>query len=346
MTVPASLPPETSATEAQAKAFRERANRIQTEIARVIVGQTQIVENVLIAVLAGGHVLLEGVPGLGKTLLVRTLAQVMDLQFARVQFTPDLMPADITGTTLYMDDEAGHRAFRFMPGPVFTNILLADEINRATPKTQSALLEAMAEKNVTVSGTQRSLPAPFFVLATQNPIEMEGTYPLPEAQMDRFLFKVNVPSPTLAELAAIVDRTTGTETIVPQKVVTETEVTGMQAWVRGILVAPHVRDFAAGLIVASHPSTDNTAPDSVKKYVRVGASPRGAQSLILAAKVRAALAGRFNVAVDDLVSVAPSALGHRILLNFEGEAEGIQTANVVQNIVSHVSDWQRASLPK
>ena len=337
MTVTATIPD----AEAEAKTFRDRATRIQTEIARVIVGQTDIVTAVLVAVLAGGHVLLEGVPGLGKTLLVRTLAQVMDLTFSRVQFTPDLMPADITGTTLYMDDDAGHRAFRFMPGPVFTNILLADEINRATPKTQSALLEAMAEKSVTVSGTPRPLPAPFFVLATQNPIEMEGTYPLPEAQMDRFLFKVNVPSPTLAELSAIVERTTGTTTDTAAKVVTETEVIEMQAWVRGILVAPHVRDFAAGLVVASHPSKDAAAPDAVKKYVRVGASPRGAQSLILAAKVRAALAGRFNVAIDDVVAVAVNALSHRILLNFEGDAEGVQPAAVVQAIVAHVSDWQK-----
>ena len=343
MTIPAN-PPLT--VEAQAQVFRDRATRIQAEIARVIVGQTDIVQSVLVAVLAGGHVLLEGVPGLGKTLLVRTLASVMDLQFARVQFTPDLMPADITGTTLYMDDEQGHRAFRFLPGPVFANILLADEINRATPKTQSALLEAMAEKHVTVGGTQRPLPHPFFVLATQNPIEMEGTYPLPEAQMDRFLFKVNVPSPSLAELSAIVDRTTGTTVDVAGKVVSEAEVIEMQAWVRGIIVAPHVRDFAAGLVVASHPSTDATSPDMVKKYVRVGASPRGAQSLILAAKVRAALAGRFNVAVDDVVAVAKNALSHRVLLNFEGDAEGINPANVVQSIVAHVSDWQRANLPK
>ena len=256
------------------------------------------------------------------------------------------MPADITGTTLYMDDEAGHRAFRFMPGPVFTNILLADEINRATPKTQSALLEAMAEKSVTVSGAQRTLPAPFFVLATQNPIEMEGTYPLPEAQMDRFLFKVNVPSPSLAELSAIVERTTGSDTTVANKVVTENEVLEMQTWVRGILVAPHVRDFAAGLVVASHPSKDNAAPEMVKKYVRVGASPRGAQSLVLAAKVRAALSGRYNVAMDDITAVAANALGHRILLNFEGDAEGINPGDVVQSIVAHVSDWQRAAMPK
>lgn len=348
MTVPAAVPPPTSAAsvEQQAALFRERATRIQGEIARVIVGQTDIVLNVLIAVLAGGHVLLEGVPGLGKTLLVRTLAQVMDLQFARIQFTPDLMPADITGTTLYMDDDTGHRAFRFMPGPVFANILLADEINRATPKTQSALLEAMAEHNVTVGGTQRPLPTPFFVLATQNPIEMEGTYPLPEAQMDRFLFKVTVPSPTLAELSAIVDRTTGAQVSAASKIITEAEVIEMQAYVRGIVVAPHVRDFAAGLVVASHPSKDNAAPDMVKKYVRVGASPRGAQALILAGKVRAALSGRFNVAVDDVVAVAPNALAHRILLNFEGEAEGVSPANVVQSIVAHASDWQRAALPK
>ncbi len=343
MTIPATAP---ETIEAQAKTFRDRAARIQSEIARVIVGQTEIVTGVLVAVLAGGHVLLEGVPGLGKTLLVRTLAQVMDLQFARVQFTPDLMPADITGTTLYMDDEAGHRAFRFVPGPVFANILLADEINRATPKTQAALLEAMAEHSVTVSGTARQLPAPFFVLATQNPIEMEGTYPLPEAQMDRFLFKINVPSPSLAELSAIVDRTTGTGVSGADKVISEAEVIEMQSWVRGILIAPHVRDFASGLVVASHPSKDSTAPDMVKKYVRVGASPRGAQSLVLAAKVRAALSGRYNVAIDDIIAVAANALGHRILLNFEGEAEGVNPTDVVQSIVSHVSDWQRAGLPK
>lgn len=332
--------------EQQGAQFREKAQRIQEEIGRVIVGQAEIVQSVLTAVLAGGHVLLEGVPGLGKTLLVRTLAQAMDLQFSRIQFTPDLMPADITGTTILTEDELGKRIFRFQPGPVFANIVLADEINRATPKTQSAMLEAMAEHSVTVGGTVRHLREPFFVLATQNPIEMEGTYPLPEAQMDRFLFKVIVGSPSLAELSAIVDRTTGTEKQNAGKVVSEAEVLEMQAWVRGIMVAPHVRDYASGLIVASHPSRDNTAPDQVKKYVRVGASPRGAQALVLAAKVRAALAGRYNVAVDDINAVAVPALRHRLLLNFEGEAEGINSADVVQRIIAHVSDWQRNSLPK
>jgi len=332
--------------EQRAAAFRERAGRIQTEIGRVIVGQTEIVQNVLVAILAGGHVLLEGVPGLGKTLLVRTLAQAMDLRFSRIQFTPDLMPADITGTTLLTEDENGHRVFRFQSGPVFANIVLADEINRATPKTQSAMLEAMAEHSVTVGGTVHSLAEPFFVLATQNPIEMEGTYPLPEAQMDRFLFKVLVSSPTLAELSAIVDRTTGSEKQTVNRVVTEAEVLEMQEWVRSILIAPHVRDYAAGLIVASHPGKTNTVPDLVNKYVRVGASPRGAQALVLAAKVRAALAGRFNVAVDDINAIAIPALRHRLLLNFEGEAEGINSADVVKSIITHVSDWQRSALPK
>jgi MoxR-like ATPases len=341
------MPPAAAVTaadvQAQAQAFQQWFARVRGEMGKVIVGQHETVENVLICLFSGGHVLLEGVPGLGKTMLVRTLAQVMDLQFSRIQFTPDLMPADISGTTILIEDEQhGRRSFEFQRGPVFANIVLADEINRATPKTQSAMLEAMAEHSVTVAGKVHRLEEPFFVLATQNPIEMEGTYPLPEAQMDRFQFKLFVPSPTLAEISAIVDRTTGAATPTVSKVMGAQEVLAMQAFARALPVAPHVRDHAAALVLASHPDAAN-APDIVKQFVRFGASPRGAQALVRAAKVRAAVAGRANVAIDDINAVAVPALRHRVLLNFEGQAEGIQTADVVQRIIAHVSDWQRAA---
>ena len=326
--------------EAQAQAFQQWFARVRQEMGRVIVGQQEIVDGVLTCLFSGGHVLLEGVPGLGKTLLVRTLAQVMDLSFSRVQFTPDLMPADISGTTILVEDDHGRRAFQFQPGPIFAHIVLADEINRATPKTQSAMLEAMQEHSVTVGGTMHRLEEPFFVLATQNPIEMEGTYPLPEAQLDRFQFKLQVGSPTLADLAAIVDRTTGASVAEVSKVMGASEVLAMRAFARALPIAPHVRDHAAALVLATHPEAQN-APDIAKQFVRFGASPRGAQALVRAAKVRAALSGRANVAIDDINAVAVPSLRHRILLNFEGQAEGIQTSDVVQRIIAHVSDWQR-----
>ncbi|MBV9848082.1 MAG: MoxR family ATPase [Armatimonadetes bacterium] len=315
--------------------FREDFNRVRAEVGKVIVGHADIVDGVLICLLSGGHALLEGVPGLGKTLLVRTLAQVLDLTFARVQFTPDLMPADITGTNILMEDATGRKVFQFQPGPVFAHIVLADEINRATPKTQSAMLEAMQEHGVTVAGKSYRLDEPFFVLATQNPIEMEGTYPLPEAQMDRFLFKLIVPSPTLGELAAIVDRTTGAEMPQVEKVLDGPTILTMRQVAREVPIASHVREFAVRVILATHPRSEN-APDITNQFVRFGSSPRGAQALVLAAKIRALLDGRYNVAYDDIAAVAPAALRHRIILNFEGEAEGIGTDTVVRDILNRL----------
>jgi MoxR-like ATPase len=311
--------------------FRETFERARGEIGKVIVGNAEIVDGVLTCLLAGGHVLLEGVPGLGKTLLVRTLSQTLALSFSRIQFTPDLMPADITGTNILIEED-GRRYFRFQRGPVFAQIVLADEINRATPKTQSAMLEAMQEKSVTVAGTMHRLEEPFFVLATQNPIEMEGTYPLPEAQLDRFLFKLLVPSPTLGELSAIIERTTGATVTEPSQVLTDREILEMRQLARAVPIAPHVQEYAASLVVASHPDSE-LAPDAVRQYVRVGSSPRGAQAIVLTAKIRALLAGRYNVAIEDIKSVVAPALRHRILRNFEGEAEGIRSEDMVQRIV-------------
>jgi MoxR-like ATPase len=316
--------------------FKTDFARVRAEVSKVIVGHQDIVDGVLICLVSGGHALLEGVPGLGKTLLVRTLSQVLDLTFARVQFTPDLMPADITGTNLLMEDENGRKIFQFQPGPVFANIVLADEINRATPKTQSAMLEAMQEHSVTVAGRMYTLQEPFFVLATQNPIEMEGTYPLPEAQLDRFLFKLIVPSPTLGELSAIVDRTTGASTPQVGKVLNGEQILAMRQVAREVPIASHVRDYAVRIILATHPHSE-TAPPITNQFVRFGSSPRGAQSLVLAAKIRALLDGRYNVAYEDISSVAPAALRHRIILNFEGEAEGIGTDAVVRDILTLLS---------
>jgi MoxR-like ATPase len=282
-------------------------------------------------------VLLEGVPGLGKTMLVRTLAHVLDLQFARIQFTPDLMPADIVGTDILEEAEDGRREFRFQPGPVFTNLLLADEINRATPKTQSALLEAMQERTVTVANRSYPLEPPFLVLATQNPIEMEGTYPLPEAQLDRFLFKVNVEFPASGELVEILNRTTGEAEPEVGIVADGAAVLAMGMLARQVPVASNVADYAARLTVATHPESD-TAPAMVRQYVRYGSSPRGAQALILGGKVTALLAGRYNVAYEDLRAIAPAALCHRVLLNFEGQAEGVSTDDVVGEVVAAVAE--------
>ncbi len=301
--------------------FRQRYDAIQDELSRVIVGQRDLLELVIVALLAGGHVLLEGVPGLGKTLLVRTLAQAMDLRFSRIQFTPDLMPADILGTNLIVQDESGRRRFEFQRGPVFGQIVLADEINRATPKTQSALLEEMQEHAVTTAGETRRLDEPFFVLATQNPIEMEGTYPLPEAQLDRFLFKLRVPFPELADLQEIIDRTTGPAEPAAARVIDGTSVIQMQNLARQVPVASHVREYAARLVLATHPESPR-AVESARRFVRYGASPRGMQALILAGKVRALSRGRVNVAIEDLQDLALPALRHRLILNFEGEAEG------------------------
>jgi MoxR-like ATPase len=317
--------------------FRESAAKIEAEVGKYIVGQREVVRHTLICLIAGGHVLLEGVPGLGKTMLVRTLAQVLDLNFARIQFTPDLMPADIVGTDILEEAEGGRREFRFQPGPVFTNLLLADEINRATPKTQSALLEAMQERTVTVANRSYPLEPPFLVLATQNPIEMEGTYPLPEAQLDRFLFKVNIGFPASDDLVEILNRTTGEAEPQVGVAADGATVLAMGALARQVPVASNVADYAARLTIATHPESD-TAPEVVRRYVRYGSSPRGAQALILGGKVTALLAGRYNVAYEDLRAVAPAALRHRVLLNFEGQAEGMSAADVVQEVVGSAAE--------
>ncbi|MBX7257425.1 MAG: MoxR family ATPase [Candidatus Hydrogenedentes bacterium] len=332
-----------SSKAAPSKSFEENAaefiqtfRTIQREIGRVIVGQSRLIEDTLTGLLSGGHVLLEGVPGIGKTLLVHSLASAIHCKFSRVQFTPDLMPSDIIGTRVVSEDETGRKHFFFHRGPVFTQVLLADEINRATPKTQSALLEAMQEKHVTVAGESHVLEPPFFVIATQNPLEMEGTYPLPEAQLDRFMFKLNVYAPTLDELIEVARRTTTRETPQASVVTTDKHIVEMMGIVRDVPIAAHVERFAAGLLVATHP-TGHGATDLVKRYVKYGASPRGLQACILGAKVRALLDGRFNVAEDDIREVALPALRHRILLNFEGEAEEIKTDDIVESILASMN---------
>ena len=305
---------------------------LRSEVEKVIVGHREIIDHVLIGMFAGGHVLLEGVPGLGKTLLIKTLAEGLELSFARIQFTPDLMPADIIGTNIIVEDADGRKHFQFQAGPIFAHILLADEINRATPKTQSALLEGMQEGGVTVGGVSRPLPAPFFVLATQNPIEMEGTYPLPEAQLDRFLFKLRVRYPALEELNAIIDRTTHSRTATVHRVMTGAKVMAYRELIREVPVAEHVRDFASAVVMSTHPQWEH-APEVSRRFVRYGASPRGAQALILGAKVRALAEGRYNVSLDDLRALAAPALRHRVILNFEGEAEGVDIDSLITQIV-------------
>ena len=321
--------------EAKANEFREKYKRIKQEIAKAIVGHDEVVEGTLCAMFTGGNCLLEGVPGLGKTHLIRTLSQVLKLDFSRVQFTPDLMPADIVGTTIVVEHEGGGREFQFRRGPIFAQLVLADEINRATPKTQSAMLEAMQEHRVTAGGTTYDLPQPFCVLATQNPIEQEGTYPLPEAQLDRFLFKLVVQYSSRKELAEIVDRTTGKEAPQPQQVMAGDEIIGWRKLVRELVVAPHVKDYAIRLVLATHPRGE-FAVGITNKYVGFGSSPRGVQSLILAAKFRALLDGRWNVSFNDVKGVALPALRHRTLLNFEGEADGVSSDRVVQEILDEV----------
>ena len=315
-----------------AGAFREQAAAIEAQVGRVIVGQQALVRHTLITMLAGGNALLEGVPGLGKTMLVRTLAQAVDCRFSRIQFTPDLMPADIVGTNLIVEDEEGRRRFQFEQGPIFGNLILADEINRATPKTQSAMLEAMQEHSVTVAKVTRPLPAPFFVLATQNPLEMEGTYPLPEAQLDRFFFKVDVPFPSVEELTEIAIRTTGAAQPQAEPVADGAAIREMQTLARGVPIADHVTAYAARLLRATHPN-DTGAPDVVRRYVRYGASPRGMQAMILAGKIMALLDERYNVAYDDLREAALPALRHRLILSFEAQAEGITTDTVIKDIL-------------
>jgi MoxR-like ATPase len=322
-------------TEEQIQSFRDSYTALREEIGKVIVGHDAIVEGTLIAVMAGGHVLLEGVPGLGKTLLVRTLSEVLDLSFNRIQFTPDLMPADILGTNIVMESAAGRREFQFQRGPIFAHLILADEINRATPKTQSAMLEAMQEKSVTAGGEIRKLVEPFFVLATQNPIDQEGTYPLPEAQLDRFFFKLVVGYPSAVELTEVLTRTTEGAKVEIKKVLAREQLLELQKLVRQVPVASHVKDYAVRLVLASHPKSDTAVPVS-NQYLRFGSSPRGGQCLLLAGKVRALTEGRFNVSFDDIEAVATPALRHRLILNFEAEAEGITTDQVITQILKDV----------
>jgi len=322
-------------TENKIQTFRQTWDQLRAEIGRVMVGADSIVEGSLTAIFAGGHVLLEGVPGLGKTLLVRTLSEVLDLSFNRIQFTPDLMPSDILGTNLVVENPDGRREFQFQRGPIFAHIILADEINRATPKTQSAMLEAMQEKQVTAAGEIRRLAEPFFVLATQNPIDQEGTYPLPEAQLDRFFFKLLVGYPTAAELTEVINRTTEGHKPELKKVIDGAALMELQKLVREVPVATHVKDYAVRLVLATHPKTDNAAPIS-NQYLRFGSSPRGAQSLILAGKVRALSQGRFNVSFEDIQAVAPATMRHRLILNFEAEAEGVTTDLIIAQVLTDV----------
>jgi MoxR-like ATPase len=321
----------------RAAQFRDAYKRVRDEIGKVIVGHTEIVDGVMTCLFVGGHALLEGVPGLGKTLLVRTLSQALDLAFNRIQFTPDLMPSDIMGTNIISETPDGSRVFSFQPGPLFAQIVLADEINRATPKTQSALLEAMQEHSVTIGGTIHRLKEPFFVMATQNPIEQEGTYPLPEAQLDRFFFKLLVNYSGREEMATILDRTTRGDWPVAQKVMDGAEILQWQQLVREVLVAPPVQDYAIRLVLATHPQAE-FAVDATNRYIRVGASPRAAQALVLAGKVRALLEARYNVSFEDIRSVYFPALRHRILLNFEAQAENIPPDTVLAQILNDVKE--------
>ncbi len=322
-------------TEQQIQNFGQAYAAVRAEIGKVIVGQEAIVDGTLIALFAGGHVLLEGVPGLGKTLLIRTLSEALDLSFSRIQFTPDLMPADILGTNIVMEAPGGRRQFEFQRGPIFAHLVLADEINRATPKTQSALLEAMQEHQVTAGGELRRLNEPFFVMATQNPIDQEGTYPLPEAQLDRFFFKILVGYPTASELTEVLSRTTTGARAQVDKVLQGEGLIDLMALVREVPVASHVKDYAVRLVLATHPKTETAAPIATQ-YLRFGSSPRGGQTLILAGKVRALIEGRFNVSFEDIQAVAPMALRHRLILNFEAEAEGITTDHIIAQILKDV----------
>src|SRR5713226_418517 len=337
--------PALAASEAQREApgeediasFMHIAQQLENELCSIIVGQERVIRELLLALFAGGHVLLEGVPGLGKTLLVRTLSDALELKFARIQFTPDLMPADIVGTTIVTEQSdhntAGNRrVFSFQPGPIFANIVLADEVNRATPKTQSDLLEGMQEHTVSVGDATRPLPKPFFVLATQNPLEMEGTYPLPEAQLDRFLFKVLVRFPNAKDLLHIVDTTVGTRTLRAKQVASGEQLTKLIETAKAVPVATHIKEYAIRLLLATHPDQEDV-PEKVRSFVRYGASPRGLQALIMTSRVRALLEGRFNVSMEDIKEVAYPALRHRLILNFDGLAEGITPEEIIETII-------------
>ncbi len=328
-------------SEADIETFMNIAQQLEHELCSIVVGQERVIRELLLALLAGGHVLLEGVPGLGKTLLVRTLSDALALKFARIQFTPDLMPADIVGTTIvteHSDNNApgSRRIFSFQPGPIFANIVLADEVNRATPKTQSALLEGMQEHTVSVGDTTRLLPNPFFVLATQNPLEMEGTYPLPEAQLDRFLLKVLVRFPNAKDLMRIIDTTVGTQKLQAKQVASGEQLMDLIETARAVPVATHVKEYAIRLLLATHPDQED-APEQVRKFVRYGASPRGLQALIMTGKVRALLEGRYNVSLEDLQNVAFPALRHRIILNFDGLADGVTSEDLIEAISEETS---------
>ncbi len=322
--------------QARVARFETATTRLKAEVGKVIVGQEAVVEGVIIALIAGGHALLEGVPGLGKTSLVRTLAQALDLNFSRIQFTPDLMPSDITGTKVAMTDERGHTVLDFERGPIFANVVLADEVNRATPRTQSAMLEAMQERSVTVGRTTYELGEPFFVLATQNPLEMDGTYPLPEAQVDRFLFKLHVDQPTRDDMHTILDRTTGWEHPSIEPVLTREELLDLRHLAMDVPIARHVQDYAVRLVEATHPSGHGGG--EATRYIRYGASPRGAQALVVSAKVCAVLDGRFSVSVEDLKRVVKATLRHRIIRNFEGEAEGVSTDAILDELLAAVPE--------
>ncbi|MEO0478319.1 MAG: MoxR family ATPase [Planctomycetota bacterium] len=331
-----SSPSTNDSAKADAQRFRDVFGAVRDQVARSIVGQTEIVDGVLTALFAGGHVLLEGVPGLGKTMLVRALSEAVDLDFRRIQFTPDMMPADIQGTNVLSEDASGGHSLQFQTGPLVSNLVLADEINRATPKTQSALLEAMQERQISVAGKTIQLQEPFCVMATQNPVEQEGTYPLPEAQLDRFLFKLVVDYPTETEVHEILERTTGSEQPEVQKATDGATILELRKTARDVAVPEHVRNYAVRLVIATQPGSPHAHP-SVNEFCSLGSSPRGAQSLILAGKVRALLDGRFAVSTEDIRSIALPVLRHRVLINFRGQSEGVRADDLIQETLRHVS---------
>lgn len=323
--------------EDKAEELRKSFAQIEQELAKIIVGQQATIRHLFACILCGGNALIEGVPGLGKTLLVKSLSEVLDLEYSRIQFTPDLMPIDILGTNLVNEDERGNRTFEFYQGPIFGQIILADEINRATPKTQSALLEAMQENKVTIFGNEYQLKQPFVVLATQNPIEMEGTYPLPEAQVDRFFYKLAIQYPTAEELNTILEKTTEDFQAKLKKVIDGPKILAMRPWVKQVPIATHVKEYAIRLVLATHPSDENPVA-TARHYVRYGASPRGLQALVLAGKLNALLEGRYHVSFEDLKQVAKPALRHRIILSLKGVAESIAVDEVIDHIIETVSE--------